>query len=256
MMVTDKLLKIHGGQIFTRSWEISETIPVILLHDSLGCVDTWRDFPEKLSEKINHTVIAYDRLGFGRSSPRDEMPGLEFIQDEVKIIKALCEQLDITEYILFGYSVGGAMALFAAIDNRSCKGVISESTQAFVEEQTRSGILQAVDYYKDPLRFEKLKKYHGEKTSWVFHAWTDIWLSEAYADWSLLPALTQVLCPALIIHGDKDEYGSLAFPDSIATTISGPTTKAILKNCGHVPHREHQDEVLTLVDTFVTQICR
>ncbi len=255
-MATDQILKIHGGQIFTRTWEVKNTLPVIMLHDSLGCVDTWRDFPEKLSAKLNHTVIAYDRLGFGKSSARDELPSLQFIQEEAKVIEALCQELNITEYILFGYSVGGAMALLAAIDNKFCKAVISESAQAFIEEQTRHGILEAIEFYKDPERFDKLKKYHGDKTAWVFHAWTDIWLSEPYANWSLLSHLTKVLCPVLVIHGDKDEYGSLAFPDSIATTVSGPTTKAIIKNCGHIPHREHQDEVLSLIEKFVTDVCR
>lgn len=255
-MATDKTLKIKGGQIFTRTWEFPNTIPIILLHDSLGSVETWRDFPEKLSLKLNRTVIAYDRLGFGKSSERFEPPSLEFIQEEAQIIETLAIELNISEYILFGYSVGGAMALVAAKNNRNCKAVISESTQAYVEERTKVGILEAIEFYKDPARFDKLKKYHGEKTLWVFHAWTDVWLSEAYAQWSLLPHLTEVLCPVLVIHGDKDEYGSLDFPESIATTVAGHTTKQIITNCGHIPHREHENDILTSISNFVANVCQ
>lgn len=255
-MATDKFLDIHGGQVFVRIWEKNNNlIPVIMLHDSLGCVETWRDFPEILSQHLNRTVIAYDRLGFGKSSERIAPPSYGFIEEESKIIAKITQALELNEYILFGYSVGGAMSLIAAKNNPQCKAVISESAQVFVEEQTKAGIINAIAFYQDPVKFDKLKKYHGEKTTWVFKAWTDTWLAPEFANWSLLSYLPDVLCPVLVIHGDKDEYGSLAFPDGIATTVAGNSKKVILHNCGHIPHREHETEVLSEVKSFLDQTC-
>lgn len=255
-MINDRIIEIHGGQVFVRIWNTdNQQIPIVMLHDSLGCVDTWRDFPEKLSKHLNRTVIAYDRLGFGKSSARSEQLSYGFIEDETSVVTKLTEALDLQEFILFGYSVGGAMSLIAAKNNSRCKAVISVSAQAFVEEQTTAGIRQAIAFYQDSAKFDKLKKYHGEKTLWVFKAWTETWLSEEFANWSLLPHLPEVLCPVLVIHGERDEYGSVAFPDGIATTVAGPATKVIVPNCGHIPHREHEALVLEKVKTFVEQTC-
>lgn len=256
MSPLDNFISIQGGKVFVRQWQKnSEFIPILLVHDSLGCVDTWRDFPEKLSQSLNRTVIAYDRLGFGRSSERRALPSVQFIEEESSVIKKLMLELGFNEYILFGYSVGGAMSLIAAKENSQCRAVISESAQAFIEERTKAGIIQAKNYYQDPLKFEKLKKFHGEKTLWVFKAWIETWLSEEFATWSLLTHLSQVLCPVLVIHGDRDEYGSLAFPDQIATTTAGPSTKVILSNCGHIPHREHESVILAEVKKFLNHLC-
>lgn len=255
-MATDKYFDIQGGQVFTRIWKKENNlVPVILLHDSLGCVDTWRDFPENLSNHLNRTVVAYDRLGFGKSSERTSLPNYGFIEEETSIVAKLAQALEFDDFILYGYSVGGAMSLIASKNNSHCKAVVTVSAQAFVEEQTKAGIIQAKNFYQDPLKFDKLKKYHGDKTSWVFKAWTDTWLSPAFANWNLLTHLPQVLCPVLVIHGDKDEYGSLAFADGIATTVAGPSKKVILSNCGHIPHREYEAEVLSEVKTFLDQVC-
>ena len=255
-MITDHLFEIQGGQVFARTWkQDNNQIPILMLHDSLGCVDTWRDFPEKLSKHLNRTVIAYDRLGFGKSSERSAQLTYGFIEDETPVVSKLTEALGLEQFILFGYSVGGAMSLIAAKNNPHCKAVISVSAQAFVEEQTLAGISQAIEFYNDPLKFDKLKKYHGEKTQWVFKAWTETWLSEKFANWSLLPHLPEVLCPVLVIHGDRDEYGSLAFPDGITTTVAGPATKVIVPDCGHIPHRENEALVLQKVKLFLEQTC-
>lgn len=105
--------------------------------------------------------------------------------------------------------------------------------------------------FADPAQFSRLTRYHGDKAGWVLAAWTGTWLSPAFADWSLETLLAEVNCPVLAIHGDLDEYGSLAFPEGIARGVSGPATQAILENCGHVPHRERPEAVLEHIAVFV-----
>jgi pimeloyl-ACP methyl ester carboxylesterase len=251
----DGTVTVPGGAIFFRRWNpatASSNCPLILLHDSLGCVELWRGFPEHLARQLNVPVVAYDRLGFGRSSEREDMPGADFIREEAEhIFPALRDELGVTGFTLFGHSVGGAMALVIASQaGDSCRAVVSESAQAFVEDRTISGIRAAKTRFQKPEELDRLKRWHGGKAQWVLEAWTEVWLSPAFAAWSLAFDLPLVRCPILVIHGDRDEYGSVRFPEFICRNAGGATELHILKECGHVPHREQQDTVINLVSRF------
>lgn len=253
---TEEFVTILKSKIYVKRWypsEKSNTIPLILLHDSLGCVEMWRDFPRVLSEKLGCEVIAYDRLGFERSSSRSELPSLRFVNEEAEVyLPTLLARLGVKKFNLFGHSVGGAMAVVAAHHFADqCEGVITESAQAFVEERTLRGIAQAKVEFENPIIYAKLEKYHGEKTKWVLDAWIKVWLSPAFKSWSLKDELPKVKCPLLSIHGDRDEYGSIQFPEMICASTGGPAVKHILLNCGHNPHREQPEAVLQIVEEFL-----
>jgi pimeloyl-ACP methyl ester carboxylesterase len=254
-MSTDILLGVTGGTIFTRRWHppvASSRVPLILLHDSLGCVDLWRDFPETLSRRLGRPVVAYDRLGFGRSSARSDLPGPDFIREEAEeFLPAVRAGLGIADFAVLGHSVGGAMALVAAARaGDRCKAVVSESAQAFVEDRTVAGIRAARAHFENPEQFDRLRRWHGEKARWVLDAWAEVWLSPEFAPWSLEPDLPCIRCPALVIHGDADEYGSVRFPEFIRDRVGGPAEVHVLTGCGHVPHRERPDVVAGLVAQF------
>ncbi|MCE9567139.1 MAG: alpha/beta hydrolase [Planctomycetes bacterium] len=251
----DGTVTVPGGTIFFRRWNpvtASGSCPLILLHDSLGCVELWRDFPGHLARRLGVPVLAYDRLGFGRSSERKDSPGAGFIQDEAEhTFPALRVALGVKDFTLFGHSVGGAMALtIASKAGDSCRAVVSESAQAFVEDRTLSGIRAAKANFQQPEQLDRLRKWHGSKVQWVLDAWTEVWLSTAFGAWSLASDLPFVKCPILVIHGDGDEYGSVSFPEFICRMVGGPTELHILKGCGHVPHREQMDTVIDLVSGF------
>ncbi len=257
MKSVERFIEIPGGQIFTKTWEPEnpKSCPLLLLHDSLGCVETWRDFPARLAAELSVTVIAYDRLGFGKSSARSDLPSIHFIREEAEIyIPQITKQLGLSKFALMGHSVGGGMALETAAINKNVVAVISESAQAFVEDRTSAGIEAAQKDFQAPGRIDRLKKYHGEKAEWVLHAWTDVWLSENFADWSLEKTLPQIQSPVLTIHGETDEFGSVKFPDMIATLVSGVSQKVILPNCGHVPHKEFPDLVISRIKEFLKDI--
>ena len=129
--------------------------------------------------------------------------------------------------------------------------VITEAAQAFVEARTLAGIRAAQADFADPTQFSRLSKWHGPRAAWVLAAWTDVWLSPAFVDWSLDACLSEVRCPVLALHGDCDEYGSAAFPARIVTGVGGPAQQQILEACGHVPHRERCDAVIALVAGFL-----
>lgn len=250
-------LTVPGGTVYARSWTPEQTVsdvPVVLLHDSLGCVDLWRDFPEILARRLSRTVYAYDRLGFGRSGPRTEPPGFDFIEDEaVTFFPHIKQGLSISAYILLGHSVGGGMAVNIAAQDTDCKGVITISAQAFVEDLTRRGIEKAQNEFRQPGQMKRLEKWHGEKAAWVLNAWTGTWLAPDFANWNLKGCLPRVRCPVLAIHGDHDEYGSRAFAEYIAGNAGGVSECLVLEGCGHMPHREKTDVVVTAVRFFLNQ---
>lgn len=253
----DFLVDVPGGNIYAKKWipeKHQHAAPIVLLHDSLGSVGQWRDFPERLAVYSSRMIVAYDRLGFGGSSERKALPGKEFIWDEANIyFPYLSKALSLDKYVLFGHSVGGAMSIAIAAQHRNCAAVITESSQAFVESLTIAGIKEAQELFKKPGQFEKLERWHGTKAAWVLQAWTDVWLSCEFASWSLEPCIGGVQCPVLAMHGDQDEYGSKAFPKFISGKVGGDSEMIILKDCGHIPHSEKRQEVLDHTRSFIVK---
>jgi pimeloyl-ACP methyl ester carboxylesterase len=256
-MPVDYSLNLSGHTIFARRWDPSEpnsgAAPLVLIHDSLGSVELWREFPELLAERTARAVFAYDRMGFGWSSARQQLPSADFIRQEAEeVLPALLRELAIEDFIAFGHSVGGAMALLTAGHlGERCKAAISEAAQAFVEDRTLEGIRRAQDNFRDPEQFARLTKRHGEKARWVLDAWTRSWLSPAFADWTLVPDLPRVKCPVLVLHGDQDEYGSVRMAETIAANVGGRAEMHVLAGCGHVPHRERPEETAAIVARFL-----
>jgi len=253
--VAEHWIDTQHGALFAQDWvpRAVQGVPIILLHDSLGCVALWRDFPEQLAATTGHRVIAYDRLGFGRSSARSGRLARGFVEEEaVQGFAALRQQLGIVDFIVFGHSVGGGMAVAcAATHAQHCQALIIESAQAFAEDLTLQGIRDADQQFAVPGQLQRLSRYHGDKAEWVLRAWVDTWLSEAFADWSLDPLLPGVRCPMLSLHGEQDEFGSVAHPRRFTALTNGPSVMRLLPGCGHVPHREQAEVVLAEVQRFL-----
>jgi len=228
---------------------------ILVLHDSLGCVELWRSFPAKLAAATGRPVVAYDRLGFGRSDACDEPQAPTFIRDEaVKVVPRLLEQLGISRVILFGHSVGGSMAVAVAAHLPGmCAALITESAPSFVEDRTLVGVRAGKADFERPDRFERLVRYHGSKARWVLDAWIKTWLAPSFSGWCLDDDLSGVSCPILALHGERDEFGSIEQPERIARLTSGASRVLVLEGCGHAPHREDPTRVLKDVAHFLAQ---
>ncbi len=238
---------------------------IVLMHESLGGVALWREFPALLSARTGCAVVAYDRYGFGASQARHDRLPADFIAAEARPwLLAVLQQLALGPVVLFGHSVGGGMAISAAAQlPQQVVAVVTESAQAFVEERTLEGIRAARDSFADPAQVMRLARYHGndaQKARWVLDAWIDTWLQPGFANWSLDAALAHVHCPVLALHGDQDEFGSLAHPRRIVRQAGGqggsgggPREYRVLSQCGHVPHREQPEQVLLAVSDFLAR---
>lgn len=257
---SDFWIGTEKGTLFARRWELDRLSTdrcgtILLFHDSLGCVKLWRDFPATLATATGRPVVAYDRLGFGRSDPDEGPLPFSFIRDEaMNVVPRLMEDLKLSRIIPFGHSVGGAMAVATAAQHpERCSAVITESAQSFVEDRTLKGVRTGQAKFQRPDRFERLVRYHGSKARWVLESWVETWLAPEFAAWNLDDDLRGVTCATLAIHGDRDEYGSIEHPERIARLTSGRSRVVILEGCGHVPHREKPTRVLSEVMQFLTQ---
>jgi pimeloyl-ACP methyl ester carboxylesterase len=244
-------IRIEKGRLFAKSWlpeapDAGRIAPILLFHDSLGCVELWRSFPSLLASATGRRVIAYDRLGFGRSDPHPGRLGFNFIRMEAQhVVPRLCERLGLMDFVACGHSVGGGMAVeTAARFPTRCHALVTIAAQAFVEDKTLAGIRTARPEFQDPANLARLAKYHGDKAKWVVDAWIDTWLAPEFAHWNLGTALTAVSCPVLAVHGEWDEYGSSEHPKRIA---AGRGTLHILPRTGHVPHREHEKLLIDVI---------
>ncbi len=250
----DRFLPTADGEVFARRWRTgSRRTPIVLLHDSLGSVELWRDFPEQLAAASGRDVIAYDRLGYGRSAAHPGGWSNHFIREEAeRYFPPVWQALDSEEFIVLGHSVGGIMAASVAAHHaRHCRALITVAALAFVEDRTLQGIRQAQATFAEPAQRDRLNKYHGDKADWILSAWIDTWLSESFAGWTLEQSAPAIACPLLAIHGRNDEYGSVAHLERVTALARGPVERLLLDGCQHVPHREQPALVLATVERFL-----
>jgi len=228
---------------------------LVFLHDSLGCIALWRDFPERLAARTGCNVLVYDRQGYGASSPfsvgrqRDQ----SYLEREADVLVQLLDQCGLQNVILFGHSDGGSIALIAAAKYPALfRGLISEGAHIFVEDISLEGIRTAVDAYEHTDLRQRLYKYHGDKTDAVFAAWTETWLRPDFRDWTIENLLPGIQCPVLVIQGEQDEYGSVAQVEGIVKNVSGPAQVLLVPGAAHTPHKETPAIVLDAAADFIS----
>lgn len=244
------------GSALEYAWFGNSTAPhpLVLLHDSLGSVGTWKDFPERLAAATGHAVLAYSREGFGGSSKLSRARWRGYMHYEAEtVLPAFLEAVGVTTPILFGHSDGATIALIAAGAHPDITpGIIIEAPHVFVEPITLAGIEAAKEIYRTTNLREKLNRYHPDPDA-VFAAWTETWTAPYFRDWNVEEYVPKVRCPVLMIQGLQDEYGSAAQLEAIK---AGWTDRKILMldRCAHSPHRDQPEAVLQAAAAFVKRI--
>ena len=217
---------------------------LVFLHEGLGSVGMWRDFPARLCEAAGARGLVYSRPGYGSSTPREAgerwTPRFMHRQAE-EVLPALLRALQLDPardpLWLFGHSDGGSIALLhAAAHPEVLRGAIVLAPHIFVEEVSVSSIQQARSAYLQTDLRQRLARYHDDADS-AFWGWNDIWLDPAFRDWNIEAELARISCPVLAVQGEDDEYGTLEQVYGIAR--KAPQTRVlVLPQCGHSPHRD------------------
>ncbi len=230
-------------------------VTILFLHDSLGSIELWRDFPQKLGLHLDCNILAYDRQGYGKSAPFGSLKrNNDYLKKEAENLGKITDLLDLKNVVLFGHSDGGSIALLAAaLFPEKILGIVTEGAHVFVEKETITGIKEAKKAYKNTNLRERLFRYHGNKTDDVFRMWTETWLSSSYQSWNIEKYLPLVKCPSLIIQGEKDEYGTLDQVNSIVSKTAGKSMQLIIEDVAHTPHKENPNIVIKKVNQFINR---
>jgi len=233
-----------------------EDLPtLVFLHEGLGCIEIWRDFPETLCTFTGCSGLVYDRKGYGSSENIEESWPVDYLQKESLIyLPELLKECNIDDAILIGHSDGGTIALIAAAYSNIVRGIITEAAHIFVEQITIDGIRRAVKAFETTSLKEKFARYHKENTETIFFRWANRWLSPEFQNWNIQDILPKITCPALILQGNDDEYGTAAQVIGIADRVSGPVDVKLIPGCGHIPHFQAKDTVLSEMTRFIEEL--
>ncbi|ODT33870.1 MAG: alpha/beta hydrolase [Lautropia sp. SCN 70-15] len=230
---------------------------LVFLHEGLGSLSAWRDFPQRLCAALGLRGLVWSRAGYGRSTPREpgERWGPDFMHRQAREdLPALLETLGVdAPYLLFGHSDGGSIALIhAALHPARVAGLIVLAPHLFVEDLSVTSIEQVRQAYLATDLRARLARHHADPDS-AFWGWNDVWLDPAFRDWTIEPLIARIAAPVLAIQGVDDEYGTMRQIDAIAAALPG-TMLLKLDRCGHSPHRDRPDAVVEACEGFVRPI--
>lgn len=223
---------------------------MVFLHEGLGSLSMWKDFPEHLCNAVGCRGLVYSRPGYGRSTPRvaDAPLAPDFMHRQARqvlpaLFSALGVDVETRPPWLFGHSDGGSISLiYAASFPRQVSGVIVLAPHILVEDLSVQGIAQARQTYLASDMRQRLSRYHNDVDS-TFWGWNDIWLNPQFRPWSIENELPSITCPVLAVQGENDEYGTFEQIRGIQRRLPD-TTLLELPACGHSPHRDQPQAVI------------
>mgnify|MGYP001295614463 CR=1 FL=1 len=229
---------------------------VVFLHEGLGSVAAWRDFPRSLCDRLDAPGFVYSRRGYGRSTPEPQPRGTDYLHREAhEVLPALLAAAGIESPLLVGHSDGGSIALLHAAQAGaehvgSPAAVAVMAPHVRVEEVTLQGIRAAriawgVGGPQGRLQ-ASLAALHADPAA-VFFGWNDAWLDPAFSQWNIERELERIACPVLAIQGHQDEYATMDQLDRIARAVAGPCRLLKLADCGHAPHRDQPQAVIEAI---------
>ena len=227
-------------------------VPIMLLHEGLGSLSMWRDFPDRLAQATKRPIVSWSRRGYGQSDPLPEPRAPDYMHDEARLVPKVMDALRIERAVMFGHSDGGSIALIAAAWYPSrIAALILEAPHVFVEPLTVDSIAKIKQVFLASDLGTKLGRYHRDADE-VFWRWNDIWLDPRFLDWDIQDLLSDIEAPTLLIQGEDDEYGSFDQLDRIEAVLPC-TRRAELVDCGHSPHRDQRDAVLAASVRFLEE---
>jgi len=230
--------------------------PLVFLHEGLGSIRQWRDFPAKLCAATGCAGIVYDRYGYGQSDVLAEpRRTVRFMHDEGLItLPELLTAAGLKNPILIGHSDGASIALIHAGAGHPVRGVIAMAPHVFIEPICISSIRTATGTFETTDLPVRLGRYHKDVRK-TFYGWADVWLDPQFKGWDIRAEyLPNVRCPVLAIQGHDDEYGTMEQLEEIRRRVSGACELVKLKRCGHAPFRDQPEKVLAQAATFIDRL--
>jgi len=226
--------------------------PLVLLHEGLGSVSTWRGFPEALQRATSRRIVAFSRFGHGRSDPPAAPRTPAFFHEEALVVlPELLRRLGAEEPVLVGHSDGASIGLIHATAN-PVRGLVLLAPHVVVEDVTLEAIRATRERFETTDLRERLARHHDDPDV-AFRNWCDVWLDPAFRSWTLEPDAERVTCPVLLIQGADDPYGTVDQLDRIEARVRGSAPRLVVPG-GHSPHRDAPEPVLRRIADFVEEV--
>jgi pimeloyl-ACP methyl ester carboxylesterase len=226
---------------------------LVFLHEGLGSVSTWRDFPDALAQRTRRGALIYSRCGHGASPPLTSPRSVRFMHDEgLNVLPSLLARFAIDQPILIGHSDGGSIAIIYA-GTRLPRALVLLAPHVFVEDCSVESITRMRTLYETTDLRPRLARHHADVDG-AFYGWNDVWLDPAFRSWNIEEYLPAITCPVLVIQGENDEYGTRRQVEAIAAQVGGRVETLMLPECGHAPHREAPDVLTDRIAEFLETI--
>ncbi|MGE4281232.1 MAG: alpha/beta fold hydrolase [Magnetospirillum sp.] len=235
---------------------------LVFLHEGLGCVAQWRDFPDRVAQALGMSALVYSRAGYGGSDPIALPRPVDYLNQEGCVhLPALLDQAGIDKAILVGHSDGGTIALVAAGDEGRQQpvdprilGLVAMAPHSFVEDLCVEAIAKVTDIWRQSDMRQKLARYHQDNVDCAFHGWNDTWLRPEFKHWHIRDFLAAIRVPVLVIQGEDDEYASLEQVTIVRDLVPGGAQTLVLPQCGHSPQKDQPDQVADAIIAFVSAL--
>ncbi|MGD9952159.1 MAG: alpha/beta fold hydrolase [Burkholderiales bacterium] len=225
---------------------------LVFLHEGLGSIRQWRDFPQRLAQATGCRALVYSRYGYGQSDVlQEDTAGVDFMHREaLEALPALRAALGLERPLLVGHSDGASIALIHAGAGHAVHALALMAPHVYVEPICVESIRKAAQTFDATDLAQKLGKYHRDPAK-TFHLWADAWLDPAFLDWSIEEYLPGIECPVMAIQGVDDEYGTMEQLERIRRGVRGPCELVKLPACGHSPFRDQPEATLAALTRFI-----
>ncbi len=254
-----------GGRRLEYQWlgpAAEDALTLVFLHEGLGCVGLWKEFPQRVAQASGCGVLVYSRLGYGASDPVKPPRPLNYMHDEgLRVLPALLDAAGVRRAVLVGHSDGGSIALIytgggSGRSDPRIKGLVLMAPHVFVEPLSLSSIHNSkIAYTEGDLR-DRLRPYHGGNVDGAFWGWNRAWLDPAFVTWNIEAYLPQIEVPVLLVQGVDDEYGSDRQLQAIASQLGGTVDTLRFEHCGHSPFRDQPRLTEQAIVNFVRPLQR
>jgi pimeloyl-ACP methyl ester carboxylesterase len=227
---------------------------LVFLHEGLGCVALWRDFPARIAAATGCGALIYSRKGYGGSDPVVLPRPIRYMHDEAeRSLPSVLAALGIADPILIGHSDGASIALLYAggAARPRVRALALLAPHVFCEDLSVASIARAAEEYRSGDLRARLARHHGANVDGAFWGWNRAWLDPAFRAWNLEAYLPRIESPLLLIQGRDDQYGTLRQLDAIEAGARGPVERVVLEACGHSPQRDQPEATAAALIRFI-----
>jgi pimeloyl-ACP methyl ester carboxylesterase len=228
---------------------------IVMLHEGLGCVGLWGDFPKKLADATGTGVFVYSRTGYGRSSPGSMPRPVSFMHDEARVLPRVLDAIGFQRGLLLGHSDGASIAAIYAgsVQDHRVRGLVLIAPHFFTEDMGVAEIERARVAFTTSDWREKLARWHAD-VDCAFRSWSEPWLHPDFRKWDITEELAYVRVPILIVQGEDDQYGTLRQIEAAREECYCPVEAAVLTRVRHAPHREAPERTLEVIAAFAHRL--